>query len=150
MFGVFIFLSIFPQIVNQIMPVFVSQRTMYEARERPSKAYSWKAFMVANIAVELAWNSVSDNLFSPRANANHGQLMGVLCFICWYFPIGLYKNAEHTDSVDSRGFTTFMHIWVFFLFASTFAHMIIAGIGSADVAGGIVNLFMVMMFTFCG
>ncbi|KAJ4198467.1 Multidrug resistance protein [Fusarium solani] len=134
MFGVFIFLSIFPQIVNQIMPVFVSQRTMYEARERPSKAYSWQAFMVANIAVELAWNS----------------LMGVLCFICWYFPIGLYKNAEHTDSVDSRGFTTFMHIWVFFLFASTFAHMIIAGIGSADVAGGIVNLFMVMMFTFCG
>lgn len=58
MFGVFIFLTLFPQIVNQIMPVFVSQRTMYEARERPSKAYSWKAFMVANILVEIAWNSV--------------------------------------------------------------------------------------------
>lgn len=59
MFGVFIFLSIFPQLINQIMPVFANQRTMYEARERPSKAYSWKAFMSANIVVELAWNSVS-------------------------------------------------------------------------------------------
>lgn len=58
MFGVFIFLTIFSQIVEQIMPVFVSQRTMYEARERPSKAYSWKAFMIANILVEIAWNSV--------------------------------------------------------------------------------------------
>lgn len=59
MFGVFIFLSIFPQLVDQILPVFVSQRTMYEARENPSKAYSWKAFMIANILVELFWNSVS-------------------------------------------------------------------------------------------
>lgn len=59
MFGVFIFLTVFSQVVEQIMPVFVSQRTMYEARERPSKAYSWKAFLIANILVEMAWNSVS-------------------------------------------------------------------------------------------
>jgi ATP-binding cassette subfamily G (WHITE) protein 2 (PDR) len=59
MLGVFIFLTIFGQVVNQIMPVFVSQRTMYESRERPSKAYSWKAFLGANILVEMAWNSVS-------------------------------------------------------------------------------------------
>jgi energy-coupling factor transporter ATP-binding protein EcfA2 len=52
MFAVFIFLAIFGQIVQQIMPMFISQRTMYEARERPSKAYSWKAFMFANIAGE--------------------------------------------------------------------------------------------------
>lgn len=31
---------------------------MYEARERPSKAYSWQAFLAANILVEMAWNSV--------------------------------------------------------------------------------------------
>lgn len=48
----------FPQLINQIMPVFVTQRTMYEARERPSKAYSWKAFMLANIIVEMTYNSV--------------------------------------------------------------------------------------------
>lgn len=65
MLGVFIFLTIFGQVVNQILPVFVSQRTMYESRERPSKTYSWKAFLGANILVEIVWNSVSalPNLF---------------------------------------------------------------------------------------
>lgn len=48
----------FPQLINQITPVFVTQRTLYEAKERPSKVYSWKAFMVANIVVEMAYNSV--------------------------------------------------------------------------------------------
>lgn len=76
--------------------------------------------------------------------------MGVFCFFCWYFPIGLYRNAEWTNQVDSRGITMFLHVWVFFIFSSTFANMVIAAIESADVAGGIVNLFMIMMFAFCG
>jgi ABC-type multidrug transport system permease subunit len=54
LFGVFIFLAVALQMVTQIIPVFVTQRTLYEARERPSKTYSWKAFMLANIFVELA------------------------------------------------------------------------------------------------
>jgi ABC-type multidrug transport system ATPase subunit len=58
MFGVFIFLTVFSQLVDQIMPVFVSQRMMYEARERPAKAYSWVAFLGANIVVELSYNTV--------------------------------------------------------------------------------------------
>ncbi|KAK7414105.1 Multidrug resistance protein [Neonectria punicea] len=134
MFGVFIFLSIFPQLINQIMPVFASQRTMYEARERLSKAHSWKAFMSANIIIELAWNS----------------LMSIFYYVCWYYPVGLYKNAEWTDSVHSRGITMFLHLWIFFVFASTFAHLMIAGIPTADMAGGVMNLFLIMMFTFCG
>lgn len=68
MFGIFIFLSIFPNMVNQIMPVFESQRELYEARERPSKTYSWKAFMTAVIFVEIAWNSVR---FSPYRLMDH-------------------------------------------------------------------------------
>lgn len=54
--------------VNQIMPVFESQRELYEARERPSKTYSWKAFMTAVIFVEIAWNSVR---FSPYRLMDH-------------------------------------------------------------------------------
>ncbi|KAL6915284.1 hypothetical protein FSST1_006779 [Fusarium sambucinum] len=108
LFGVFIFLTIFSQLVDQILPVFVSQRTMYEARERPSKSYSWVAFLGANMLAEAFWNS------------------------------------------HSRGVLIFLFIWVFFLFSSTFAHLIIAGIDSAEVAGGIVGLLTIMMFTFCG
>lgn len=60
MFGVFIFLTVFSQLVDQILPIFVSQRSLYEARERPAKAYSWVAFLGANIIVETFYNSVSE------------------------------------------------------------------------------------------
>lgn len=35
------------------MPHFETQRALYEARERPSKAYSWKVFMLSSMIVEL-------------------------------------------------------------------------------------------------
>src|SRR5690349_3493163 len=63
---VFIFLLIFGQIVEQAMPMFVFQRTLYEARERPAKAYSWVAFLFGTIIVELCWNSVWDNSLLPK------------------------------------------------------------------------------------
>lgn len=64
--------------------------------------------------------------------------------------MGLYHNARYTDAEHSRGILVFLFIWVFFLFSSTFAHLIIAAIDSAEVAGGLVGLLTVMMFTFCG
>ncbi|KAH6871435.1 multidrug resistance protein CDR1 [Thelonectria olida] len=123
-----------PQLVDQILPIFVSQRTMYEARERPSKAYSWMAFLGANFLIEALWNS----------------LMGVFSFILWYYPIGLYRNARHTNAVHSRGATVFLFVWVFFLFSSSFAHLVIAGMDSHEVAGGLVGLMTILMFSFCG
>ncbi|KAF5667190.1 atpase [Fusarium heterosporum] len=134
MFGVFLFLTIFSQVAEQMMPIFVEQRTLYEARERPSKTYSWQSFMFANITVEIIWNS----------------FIGVFSFICWYFPIGLYRNAEWTHQVDSRGITIFLHVWVFFLLTSSFTHMMIAGLPDSDTASGILNLLFIMMFAFCG
>lgn len=76
--------------------------------------------------------------------------MSVFCFVCWYFPMGLYKNAEWTDQVHSRGITMALHVWLFFIFTSTFATMLIAGLPSADIAGGILTLIFVMLFSFCG
>lgn len=76
--------------------------------------------------------------------------MSLFSYICFYYPIGLYKNAERTDAVHSRGFTMFLHLWVFLMYSSTFAHMMIAGLPTADIAGGVSNLFLIMMFTFCG
>ncbi|KAM0278525.1 hypothetical protein ACHAQH_005092 [Verticillium albo-atrum] len=133
-FGVFIFLTVFSQLVDQILPIFVSQRTMYEARERPSKTYSWVAFLGANMLVEAFWNS----------------LLSVFSYILWYFPMGLYQNARQSGAEHSRGATVFLFVWVFFLFSSTFAHLAIAGIDSYEVAGGIVGLITVLMFSFCG
>ncbi|KAH7083362.1 ABC-2 type transporter-domain-containing protein [Paraphoma chrysanthemicola] len=134
MFGIFMLLTIFGQLVQQIMPHFVTQRALYEVRERPSKTYSWKAFMISNIAVELPWNS----------------LMAVLIFFCWYYPIGLYRNAEPTDAVNLRGFQLFLFVWMFLIFTSTFTHMVIAGIDSAETGGNIANLMFSLCLIFCG
>ncbi|KAF2471821.1 ABC drug exporter AbcA [Lindgomyces ingoldianus] len=134
MFSIFMLMTIFGQLVQQIMPHFVTQRALYEVRERPSKAYSWKAFMIANITVELPWNT----------------LMSVLIYFCWYYPIGLYRNAEPTDSVTLRGAQMWLFIWTFLLFTSTFAHMVIAGVEMAEEGGNIANLCFSLCLVFCG
>ncbi|KXH58226.1 ABC-2 type transporter [Colletotrichum salicis] len=74
MFGVYIFLFIFSQMVQQIMPVFVSQRTMYQARERPAKSYSWMAFIGANVIVEMFWNSIFMYRINPFTDVVEGFL----------------------------------------------------------------------------
>ena len=59
LFGIFMLLTLFSQLVQQIMPNFVLARSLYEARERSSKTYSWKAFMLSNTLVELPWALLS-------------------------------------------------------------------------------------------
>jgi len=133
MFSIFMLFTIFGQLVQQIMPLFVTQRSLYEVRERPSKAYSWKAFIISNIFVEIPWAS----------------LCAVIVFVCWYYPIGLYRNAE-PDAVHERGFLMFLLVWTFLLFTSTFAHMAIAGIETAETGGNIGNLAFSLTLVFCG
>jgi ATP-binding cassette subfamily G (WHITE) protein 2 (PDR) len=65
MFGVLVLLFVVFQMMIQIIPVFVVQRTLYEACERQSKTYMWQAFVLSNIVVEMAWNSVSLTRRSP-------------------------------------------------------------------------------------
>lgn len=134
MFSVFMLLTIFGNLAQQIMPNFCTQRSLYEVRERPSKTYSWQAFMIANVLVEIPWNG----------------LMGLIIYLCWYFPIGLYRNAEPTDTVNQRGGLMFLFVLTFLLFTSTFAHMIIAGIELAETGGNLANLFFSLCLIFCG
>jgi len=134
MFGIFMLFTIFGQLVQQIMPLFVTQRSLYEARERPSKTYSWKAFVMTNILVELPWSSLG----------------AVILYFTWYYPIGLYENAAYTDTVHIRGFQEFLFVWQFMLFAATFAFLAIAGIDTAETGGNIANLIFSLSLVFCG
>ncbi len=134
MFGVFTLLVLFGQLVEQIMPLFVSQRTLYEARERPSKTYSWQAFILSNMVVEIPWN----------------LLCAILVFFCWYFPMGLYRNAEESGTESERGALMFLYVVCFLFFTSTFAQMVVAPIETAETAGNIANLMFSMCLVFCG
>ncbi|KAK7397865.1 Multidrug resistance protein [Neonectria punicea] len=134
MFAIFNLLTIFGQLVQQSMPQFVIQRSLYEVRERPSKVYSWKIFMLSQLIVELPWNA----------------LMAVIMFFCWYYPVGLYNNASAADQLTERGGLMFLFLFLFLIFTGTFSTLIIAGFETADAGANIANLLFMLCLIFCG
>ena len=124
LFAVFMLLTIFSNYCGQILPHFVTQRALYEARERPSKTYSWQVFILSNILVEVPWNA----------------LMALFLFVGWYYPIGLRQNAVEAGQVAERGGLMFLFVLAYMIFAGTFTNMVIAGIESAEAAGNLINL----------
>lgn len=134
LFSIFMLLTIFGNLTQQIMPHFVTQRSLYEVRERPSKTYSWQVFMFSNILVELPWNT----------------LVAAIIFFCWYYPIGYYKNAIDAGQLTERGGLMFLLVWCFLLFTSTFTHMVIAACETAEAGGNIANLLFSLSLIFCG
>jgi ATP-binding cassette subfamily G (WHITE) protein 2 (PDR) len=89
MLGIFMLTSVFGQLVQQLMPLFVTQRSLYEVRERPSKTYSWQAFVVSNIVGDLPWNLIC----------------ATLMYFCWYYPVSsglpFHKCSGSSTSVSS-------------------------------------------------
>jgi len=109
------------------------QRSLYEVRERPSKAYSWKAFIISNMIVELPWQVACS----------------IVTFFPWYYTVGFYQNAIN-DSLNERGALMYLYILAFFIFASTFAQMVIAGLPDAETGGSIATLMFSLSLTFNG
>ena len=134
MFAIFNILSIFGQLVQQQMPHFITQRSLYEVRERPSKTYSWKVFMLSQICAEIPWNS----------------LMSVFMFVCLYYPVGLYKNAQVDGQEAERGGLMWLLFWEFLIFTCTFAHACIAISETAEAGAGLANMLFMMCLFFCG
>ncbi|KUJ24542.1 uncharacterized protein LY89DRAFT_776636 [Mollisia scopiformis] len=134
MFSIFEISSIFGQLVDQQMPHFVTQRSLYEVRERPSKTYSWKIFMLSEIISEIPWNT----------------LASVFMWALFYYPVGFYKNAEDAGQAIERGGLMWLLFWQFLLFMSTFAHMCISFADTADEGGNVANFLFVLIFFFCG
>ena len=62
----------------------------------------------------------------------------------------MYHNAQPTGEVHLRGALYFLFVLQWLLWASTFASMVIAGIGSAEGGGAIANLLFSLSLVFCG
>lgn len=105
----------------------MTARSLYEVRERPSKAYSWVAFIIANIVVEFPYQ-----IFT-----------GILIWAASYYPvIGI-------QSSDRQGLVLAFVIQLF-IYASAFAHMTIVAMPDAHTAGSIVNVLSIMSIIFSG
>ncbi|KAH6665681.1 BcATRO, ABC transporter [Halenospora varia] len=134
MLSLFMLLSIFGQLVEQQMPNFVTSRSLYEVRERPSKTYSWKAFILSSILVEIPW----------------AILMATLVYVSWYYPVGLHRNAAATNEQDLRGALMFLMMVAYLVFTATFAMLMIAAIPDAETGANISNLMFILCLIFCG
>ena len=121
-------------LVEQLLPLYITQRSLYEVRERPSKTFSWWVFLSAIFTAEIPWNI----------------LCGTLSYFCWYYPIGFYTNAEYTDTVHERGALSWLLIVGFFNYASSLGLACVAGVEEEQNGANISNLLFTMCLNFCG
>lgn len=91
------------------------------------------AYLLANVVVEIAWNTV----------------LAAVVFFCWYYPVGFQANTTGDDAA-SRGLLGFLFLWQFFLFTSTFSHLVIIIFDTPDLAGTLASLMWMLCISFCG
>ncbi|KAJ8132750.1 hypothetical protein O1611_g874 [Lasiodiplodia mahajangana] len=81
--SVFNFLFVAPGCINQLQPLFISNRDIFETREKKSKTYSWVAFISAQLLSEI--------------------LVLIVCatayFVSWYFASGFPVRASASGQV---------------------------------------------------
>ena len=134
MFAIFMFMIQFNTLVQQMLPYFVLQRDVYETREAPSRTFSWFAFIAGQITSEIPYQIG----------------VGTISFFCWYYPIGLYRNAEPTDQVDARGVLMWLFVTSFFVYTSTMGQMCMSFNELADNAANLAVMLFTMCLNFCG
>lgn len=71
LFSIFMTLTISPPLIQQLQPVFLNSRNIFQSRENNSKIYSWFAWTTASIVVEIPYRLVA----------------GVVYWACWYWGI---------------------------------------------------------------
>ncbi|KAB8228243.1 ABC-2 type transporter-domain-containing protein [Aspergillus alliaceus] len=127
MFTIFVFMFVAPGVVNQLQPLFIERRDIYDAREKKSRMYSWKAFVTALIVSEFPYLCVC----------------GVLYFLCWYYTVG-FPTAS-----DKAGAALF--VVVLYEFYYTGIGQFIAAYSPNAVFAALVNPLLVgIIVSFCG
>lgn len=111
----------------------MDRRALYEAAESRAKMYSWPVFVLSSILVELPWQ----------------LLISMSMFVVWYYPVGMYKQAEGFES-NEHGALMFLCMWAYMTFCSTFSAMLAAGMEHAQTAVEIAQLFYYLVLIFCG
>ncbi|CAN3356086.1 pleiotropic ABC efflux transporter of multiple drugs Cdr1p [Diutina catenulata] len=134
MFSVFMSFMPYTTLVNQMLPYFMEQREVYEVREAPSRTYSWFAFMAGQITSEIPFQF----------------MIGLVAFFCWYYPVGLYRNAEPTDQVNPRATLVWLFLMTFYVYASTIGHLCASFIEITQNASNLGMSLLTLCLTFCG
>lgn len=127
LFTVFVWMFVAPGVINQLQPLFIERRNLYDAREKKARIYSWKAFVTALIVSETPYLC----------------LCAVLYFACWYYTVGF------SSSSDKAGASFFVVLIYEFLY--TGIGQFIAAFAPNAVFAALANPLLVgIMVSFCG
>lgn len=134
MFSLFVYLMVYNPLIQQMLPQYCDQRDLYEVRERPSKTFSWKAFVLSQVSAELPWCF----------------LIGTISFFCFYYPVGLYQNALDAHQLHERGALFWLLCVAFSIFTITFGQVCMAALELYENAAMLANTCFILCITFCG
>ena len=81
--AVFNFVFVAPGCINQLQPLFIRNRDLFETREKKAKTYHWFAFITAQLVAEIPVLIVCATLY----------------FVCWYFTAGFPVRASRSGQV---------------------------------------------------
>jgi len=127
LFTIFNFIFVAPGVINQLQPLFIERRAIYEQREKKSKMYSWWAFVTALVVSEIPYLVIC----------------AVLYFVCWYWTIGGVTAA------DKSGPTFFMMLLYEFVYTGI-GQFIAAYAPNATFAALVNPLIIGTLVSFCG
>ncbi|CAI5757455.1 unnamed protein product [Candida verbasci] len=134
MYSIFMSFIPFQTIIDQMLPYFVKQRDVYEVREAPSRTFSWFAFITGQITSEIPYQIA----------------VGTISFFCWYYPVGLYANAEPTHQVAQRGVLSWLLLTAFYVYSATMGQLCMSFNELVDVAANLASLLFTLCLLFCG
>ncbi|KAL4987885.1 ABC-2 type transporter-domain-containing protein [Aspergillus falconensis] len=127
MFSIFNFVFVAPGVINQLQPLFIQRRNIYDAREKKSKMYSWISFVIGLIVSEFPYLCVC----------------AVLYFLCWYYCVKLPHDSNRAGS-------TFF-IMLIYEFIYTGIGQTIAAIAPNATFAALVNPMVIsILVLFCG
>ncbi|KAF1948956.1 hypothetical protein CC80DRAFT_529725 [Byssothecium circinans] len=131
LFAIFLLFTTFSNVMQKIIPQFAARRSLFEAREQPSKTFSWQAFLASTILVEALWQII----------------FAMVSFILLYYLTGFHLQS--TDR-NERGGLFLLLVIAFFLLTSTLSHLLIVGIQVDETAVNIGQLVFYLTLIFCG
>lgn len=127
LFTIFNFIFVAPGVINQLQPLFIERRDIYETREKKSKMYSWVSFVTGLIVSEVPYLCIC----------------AVLYFVCWYYTVGFPKDS------NKAGATFF--VMLMYEFVYTGIGQFIAAYAPNAIFASLTNPLLIgILVSFCG
>lgn len=130
LFSIFMTLTICPPLIQQLQPVFIDSRQIFQWRENKAKIYSWSAWVTGAVLAEI-----------PIA-----ILAGAVYFNCWWWGIFGWRDIMP----GSSSAFAFLMVVLFELYYVSFGQAVAAFAPNKLLASLLVPLFFTFIISFCG